>query len=149
MTFVEPMPFIILWDLKLSDCELDDAVLEPIGNLAGLKYLAVPKTKVTDAGLVHLRQALSLMGLDLSRTQIRGWGLRYLEGLSNLESLNLAGSALVDANLADVKWPHHLAALDLEQTRIDDKTLKRLSADPGGVGLHFSTFLARGLQIMQ
>ena len=46
-------------------------------------------TKVTDAGLVHLKGLAQLQSLDLMEHQVTDAGLEHLKGLTQLQSLDL------------------------------------------------------------
>ena len=47
-------------------------------------------TKVTDAGLVHLKGLTALEQLDLSYTRVTGSGLEHLNGSTALQQLDLS-----------------------------------------------------------
>jgi hypothetical protein len=53
-------------------------------------------TKVTDAGLEHLKGLNQLRKLYLSHTQVTDAGLEHLKGLNQLKELSLGGTKVTD-----------------------------------------------------
>ncbi|MCH7988600.1 MAG: hypothetical protein IID46_05530 [Planctomycetes bacterium] len=56
-------------------------------------------SKVTDAGLVHLKRLTSLETLLLGHTQVTDAGLVHLKGLTNLIILHLGGTKVTDESV--------------------------------------------------
>ena len=88
------------------------------GNVAALKKLGslierneqgevvevnLVDTKITDAGLVHLKGLTNLQTLGLGFTKITGTGLVHLKGLTKLEMLSLYGTKVTDAGVAELQ----------------------------------------------
>jgi Leucine rich repeat len=67
----------------LTDDDL--ALLEAFPNL---QQLTLSHTKISDAGLVHIKKLKQLEWLDLSQTRVTDAGLVHIEGLNKLETLN-------------------------------------------------------------
>jgi hypothetical protein len=110
---------------------LDDARLKEIaGNLKTVWILSLAKTKITDAGLVHLQGMTLLQDLDLSGTAITDAGLKNLQGLTGLTSLNLNRTKITDAGLVHLQGMKQLYSLFLEETAVTDAGLKNLEAIP-------------------
>src|SRR5579883_2231089 len=64
----------------------DDDLMARIARLDGLESLCFTReSRVTDNGLVHLREMESLEQLDPGRTRALGLGLVHLKGLSRLK----------------------------------------------------------------
>ncbi len=61
--------------------------------------LHLEKTKVTDAGLAHLKPLANLEYLNLYSTEISDAGLAHLESLSKLKSLYLWQTKVTDAGV--------------------------------------------------
>ena len=57
-------------------------------------------TRITDAGLVHLKGLTNLQDLKLGGTKITDAGLVHLKGLTNLQELHLSDTQVTDAGLA-------------------------------------------------
>ena len=95
-------------------------------------------TKVTDAGLVHLKGLTNLTWLEVSRdgeklrerllsnTKVTDAGLAHLKGLNNLTGLLLAGTKVTDAGLAHLKGLTKLKRLGLWDTKVTDAGKKKL-----------------------
>src|SRR3954447_172770 len=69
--------------------DLGDADLAQLGRLDRLEELWLADTRVTDAGLVCLRQARQLRTLVLDHTDVSDTFLENLAGLIHLEELGL------------------------------------------------------------
>ena len=85
------------------------AVLEEFGakikrNEQGeVVELSLHDTKITDAGLVHLKGLTNLQNLDLIGTKVTDAGLVHLKDLTNLQLLRLEDTQVTDAGLAAMK----------------------------------------------
>ena len=64
-----------------------------------LRVLELGGTRITDAGLVHLRGLTNLKMLVLDRTKVTDAGMVHLKGLVNLEELRLQSTAITGADL--------------------------------------------------
>jgi hypothetical protein len=60
-------------------------------------------TRVTDAGLEHLRGLTELILLNLMNTQVTDAGLEHIKGLKNLQTLNLTGTKVTDEGVKNLK----------------------------------------------
>ena len=70
---------------------MTDDGLANLGGLTDLRFLSLSGTRVTDAGLAHLRNC-DLFWLSLDRTEVSDGGLHHLEKMSHLRRLNLVGT---------------------------------------------------------
>ena len=61
-------------------------------GFARLRELYLGGTKVTDAGLEHLKDLPELQTLDLSGTEVSDVGLEHLKGLRHLRTLDLSST---------------------------------------------------------
>lgn len=61
---------------------------------SGLQGLNINDTKVTDDGMIYLKELRSLEMILMDNTQITDAGLRHLKKLTNLESLQLRGTQI-------------------------------------------------------
>ena len=88
--------------------------------------MSLSNTKVTDAGLAHLKGLPSLTTLDLRRTQITDAGLEHLKGLTNLQHLLLSGTQVTDAGLKHLEGLTTLQFVSCEHTQISPQAMKAL-----------------------
>jgi hypothetical protein len=65
-------------DVNLAGTKVTDAGLVHLKGMTGLQELYLNGTKVTDAGLVHLKGLTELQWLDLDNTEVTGAGVRML-----------------------------------------------------------------------
>ena len=72
-------------------------------GLTNLSLLRLDNTRVTNAGLAHLKGLTNLSLLDLNGTQVTDAGLAHLKGLTNLSDLDLSGTQVTDAGLVHLK----------------------------------------------
>jgi Leucine-rich repeat (LRR) protein len=106
--------------LTLSDTNIGNEGLEHLQHLP-LQYLFLNNTKVSDAGLIHLKRMTSLGVLDLRNTDVSEEGLKHLEGLTFLRTLNLDGTVVKDADLKHFKSLTRLTSLTLGNTPVTAK----------------------------
>jgi hypothetical protein len=104
--------------------------------------LVLSNTKITDAGLAHLKD-LNLGTLNLSYTNTSDAGLKHLKTLTQLFSLDLKGTKITDAGLEYLKGLDNLYELDILETEVTDEGIKMLLRElpkcrvrwsPGGTG---------------
>src|SRR5260370_15333411 len=75
-------------DVKPNGLLADLTPLEGM-KLAGLTYLNLINTKVTDAGMVYFKDCKNLTGLGLSGTHVTDAGLAHFRDCKNLTELSL------------------------------------------------------------
>ncbi|MEC9349856.1 MAG: leucine-rich repeat domain-containing protein, partial [Planctomycetota bacterium] len=81
-------------------------------------------TQVTDADLADLGVLKKLVGLDLNWTKVTDAGLKHLKGLTNLTSLYLFfNTKVTDAGLEHLRGLTNLTALWLNDTKVTDAGL--------------------------
>ena len=110
----------------LQNTKITDAGLAHLKGLKTLAWLSLNGTKVGDAGLVHLKDLKQLEGLNLNDTKVGDAGLVKLRGLKNLEYLSLGGPNVSDVGLAQLKRMKRLRDLDLSKTKVTDAGVKAL-----------------------
>src|SRR5439155_18828300 len=99
---------------KVKDDDL--AVLK---DLVPFDILVLDDTKITDAGLKHLKDLPSLRSLSLSDcVKVTDAGLKEISGLQELESLNLGTTSITDAGLKHLQSLTALRRLDLSSTSV-------------------------------
>ncbi len=99
--------------------EMTDAGLVALEGLANLVELHLSKaTKVTDAGVAHLRNLPRIEGLWLDGTGLTDAGLRHLKDLRTLKELYLGATAVTDAGLANLADLTQLKRLGIGHSRV-------------------------------
>jgi len=101
--------------LDLRDTRITDAGLQHLRGLNRLKVLILTGTAVTDQGLAPLGDMPQLTVLSLEETKITDRGLQQLKGLANLGWLNLSATQITDAGLSCLKEYPSLDVLVLER----------------------------------
>ena len=118
--------FTLTW-VSLDETKVSDAGLAHLKELKGLTHLYLKDTLVTDAGLTHLNELKSLRALSLRGTKVTDAGLWHLREFKGLEALSLNGTAVTDAGLAHLKELHSLRELTLNSTAVTDAGLAHLN----------------------
>ena len=129
--FDEPL---IVTSANLSGEKVTDTKLANLNGLTevdpaisdNLKTLFLCRSKVSDAGLVHLERLTKLQELDLTDTKVSDAGLVHLKGLTKLQSLRLRDTKVSDAGLVHLKGLTKLQELDLTDTKVSDAGLSHL-----------------------
>jgi len=113
--------------LYLTGSELDDAGLALLQHqgLPRLCCLYIWKTKVTNAGLKHLKNMAALKHLSLGN-EITNAGLGHLKDIPHLQRLFLSGIDISDKGLEELKKLTHLEHLSLGITMISPEGLEEL-----------------------
>jgi|GEM_PF-2987620 len=104
----------------------DDAGMEQIGRLVGLKYLKLENSAITDVSLPLLANLTELSELSLAGTQVTEAGLENLAKMPKLTRLDLNGLAIRGAGLAPLKDLPRLTEIRLQDTLLDDSGLTAL-----------------------
>jgi internalin A len=119
--------------LYLGGSSLCDERLAHLRGSTDLSDLLIAgHTKVTDAGLAHVKGLINLRRLVLDGTDVTDDGLVRLNGLTNLRVLKLSYARITDAGLVHLKGLTKLTKLDLRGTRVTDAGVEELrQALPG------------------
>jgi Leucine-rich repeat (LRR) protein len=107
-----------LHSLVLRQTRITDAGLAHLKTTGRLRVLDLDETRVTDAGLMHLGQLTSLRALYLAGTEVTDAGLAALRPLTKLRELGLRGTEVTDAGLIHLRGLNDLRVLDLRGTRV-------------------------------
>ncbi len=83
-------------------------------------------TELTAAGLKCLKGLSDLHDLDLSYTKVTDTEAKYLEGLPHLQSLHLSCTNVTDAGLASLRGLTNLRSITLWHTEVTDAGLENL-----------------------
>ena len=84
ITFDDKSPDKAVIGVALGGTKVTDAGLAHLKGLTQLQSLNLGFTKVTDTGLEHLRRLTKLQRLNLNYTKVTDAGLEYLNGLTKL-----------------------------------------------------------------
>jgi hypothetical protein len=109
------------------DPELDEQHLAVLGGISSLEKLELSGSKVSSAGLPHLRRLFKLYMLHLDGTQVGDEGLASLSRLRGLGVLSLDHTRITDAGLAQLEKLPNLERLFLNGTAVTDAGLVHLS----------------------
>ena len=105
-----------LEELNLSSTSIDDAAVEQLRRLPGLKRLWLDETSVGDKSLGVVSSRTTIEVLGLTGTLITSDGLKQLAGLEKLRSLYLAETSIDDTSLAVLMLMKQLKVLDVTET---------------------------------
>jgi repressor of nif and glnA expression len=111
--------------VSLRKTKVTDAGLVHLKGLTGLEELDLGKTEVTDVGLKHLKGLNNLQWLGLAGTKVTDAGLKHLQGLTKLQWVGLAGTKVTDAGLEHLKRLTKLQSLYLGDTRVTNEGVKK------------------------
>jgi eukaryotic-like serine/threonine-protein kinase len=142
-----PSHEVTITAIDLTKSAASDDGLKKLAQATDVNELSLADTKVTDAGLVHLRKLQRLTRLNLSQTAIKGPGLDHLQDASGLVELNLADTQITDQGISRLLRFERLKNLDLSNTATTDvglanlKDLKSLvTLNLRGTGVSAETF---------
>jgi len=116
---------VTLWKTKATDKDLE------MLRCYNLVALGLTGTKITDAGLVHIKDMKRLGDLELTDTAVTDAGLAHLTKLGDLGILSLYGTKVTDVGLQHLKPLKSLYLLGLSHTAVTDQGLLHLSELPG------------------
>ena len=110
---------------------IDDRILVYVRDLENVESIDLNNCdRITDDGLVAFEKLTTLkrldLGCDIQSSRITDAGLDHLKGLTSLTSLGLAGRQITDAGLARLAGLKNLEELDLEGTAVTDASLPLL-----------------------
>lgn len=115
--------------LFLDGTAMGDAGLVELSG-AGLVWLDLSRTRVTDKGMEELGRRRNLRTLSLANTKVTDKGLHEISGLGELRSLDLSGTSVeLTGNLNLSEWKN-LTDLSLARCAIKDDALKLLARLP-------------------
>ena len=135
------------WDIQfqLRGRDLTDDGLADVAKLGNVVELNLRDTKITSAGLVHLKGLAKLKRLHLERTNVGDEGIVNLTKLTTLEYLNLYGTKITDKSLDHLAGLKNLRQLYVWQTDVTDAGIanfkKALPAVSVVKGIDLSTII--------
>ncbi len=127
--------------LRGRDVTTDDA-LKRLAALGDVVSINLRGTRITGAGLVHLKPLANLRRLHLERTRVDDAGIAHLSGLTQLEYLNLYGTGVGDKALEHLKGLKNLKQLYLWQTKVTASGVEKLQKALPGVRVSRGVVLA-------
>lgn len=118
--------------VRLAESTVTDEDLRCLGSLPDLERLDLRATRITDAGLAHLKGCPRLRSLTLiSVSRVTDAGLEHLKGLAHLEQLDLQGTGVTSKGLVHLDKLPRLRALKLSGERITDECMTQLKSLKG------------------
>jgi internalin A len=120
----------LIEDLRLRETRITDAGLCHLRRFSRLRVLWLRGTAITDAGVDDLRALTTLTYLDLGDTKITDAGIAALQPLQQLRGLALNHTQVTDKGVAQLKQLPNLEHLTLDFTNITDNALVHLRGMP-------------------
>ena len=105
----------------------NDDGLSNMAGLTKLKTLNLPNAKISNKGMVHLRNLKEVRSLVLTAATIDDAGIQNLAGMSKLQILNLSNTGITDAALATIGKLISLNKLFLNRTNITDASVPHIT----------------------
>jgi hypothetical protein len=112
---------------QYGGAEVTDRSMSYFGLFSRLRYVNLCRTGVTDAGLLHLRNAPELDSLYLLDDPISDAGLVYVPRFTELQYLTLEGTRITDAGMMHLRGLAKLRSLNLRKTKVSDTGLAHLT----------------------
>jgi len=115
--------------IDLCHTSVDDAGLEHVRgaiSIANLEELQLDGAQISNAGLEQIQDLKNLSVLWLDAPLVSDAGLEHIGTLSNLETLSLNMTQVSDAGLQHLRGLSSLKKLSLENTKIGDQGLEHL-----------------------
>jgi hypothetical protein len=112
--------------LHREHLQIGDDDLRDLPHAAQLTYLTLGGTRVTDAGLAHLKELPRVQWIDLHQTRVTDGGMAHLAKLASLRQLDLTGTRVTDAGLEHLLELSELRVLMVGATPITDAGLKHI-----------------------
>lgn len=116
-------------NIDLTETKITGAGLRHLKPLRHLRVLGVWKTRVDDAGLRHLAQHHELWNLSLDETDVTDAGLVHLRNMNLEEWLGLAHTRVSDEGLAHLGHFKKLRSLNLIGTAVTKEGVKKLQTE--------------------
>jgi hypothetical protein len=92
-----------LKSISICNCDFDDSGMDEIGKMKNLILLELDGTRITDAGLIHLRNLIKLKQLYLHRTRVTSDGMQHLKGLTQLVELWVQQTGVSSLDIPELK----------------------------------------------
>lgn len=109
--------------------DVTDDVFKLFSPLTDCRTIAIFSSKITDAGLEHLKGLQSIETLRVYNAPVIGSFLKHFAGHPKLSSLELEGTRVNDGALAHLAELPNLSGLNLKHTPISGWGLKHLAGN--------------------
>jgi hypothetical protein len=116
-----------LRDLDCRGTKITGAGLRHLRGLSKLETLDLSFSELTDAGLENLRDLPRLRKLGLNRTKITDTGSRHLKHLAELKELDLSETRITGISMNDLSGLRHLTSMCLNDTKVSDGGLEQIA----------------------
>lgn len=123
---------------RLSYTTATDDNLELLASHSSLQFLALDSTRITDAGMWHLRRLPRVLFLSVGDTAVTDVGADTIAGMRTLTSLNLRRSRITSRGLAKLVSLEDLQSLNIAETGVAGDGLAFLSVLGQLIGLNAS-----------
>ncbi len=124
-------PFKKLKHLSLERSRVTDRGLAYVADFNDLEFLnLLGCRRITDVGVLKLRNLHQLTDLDLTETNITSQGLAVVTAMPRLKSLGVLQTRVDDSGLAALAGCHELRSLDLQHTAVKGEGLVHLAGLP-------------------
>jgi Leucine-rich repeat (LRR) protein len=113
--------------VNLRGSWVNDAEMIELARLPHLRRLDLSHTRISDEGLLNLKEARGITDLNLYYSEwITDQGLTAIRNWKQLKRLNLRGTRISDGTLALVSKLPAIEALDIANTQVTDNGLDHL-----------------------
>lgn len=117
-----------LTTLNMPNTKVTDAGMVYLKNLVKMKSLVVSATNISDAGVANLVNMRDLEILNLSSTNITNNGLKYLQNMTRLRKLFLFRDDITDAGIQYLTGFQNLERLNIQATKISNSGYQQLKS---------------------
>ncbi len=138
-------------EIKAEHSLIDDAQLNALPDLAGLRTLVIERSTLSDAGAVKLAQLHSLQRLAIGESQWTNNAMASIATLPRLENLLVGKCAIDDAGFRELAKLTELRFLIVRDLPITDRSLAVIQTLPKLESLYISgtQISERGLAQLQ
>jgi hypothetical protein len=124
--------------LHLGHSRVTDAGLSHLKGLTKLQILKLQQTSISDAGLAALRPLTALQCLDLEGTDVSDAGLTQLAGMRDLRILFLGGTRVSEAGIRKLQAAHPSVQIFNKPAQPLEPSSQRPGAEEGRLAAGFA-----------
>lgn len=114
-------------EIVVADEPIGDEALALLGDLPGLKHLAIENFHGTPAGLKSIARLPNLERLQLRGGDLGDEAMAVIAGCAKLRNLNLPAAGFSDEGLASLQSLPHLVLFRFHATNVTDEGLMRIA----------------------